>query len=332
MAILTQLSMDDVRACAGTFGVQVSSAAGVMAGSVNTNYAIVDRQGTRWFLRVYEEQDASGAAQHARLLERLAAEGVPTPQPVARLDGAGHVADVKGKPASLFPFIEGGHRCQRGVSPRDAREVGAELGHLHRVGERLDPAEGLTAPSRFSIQALRARLAGLERAALSDELARDRDELAARLEGLAARPPRAPELPLIHGDLFRDNVLFGAARPVLLDFESASQGAAAFDLAVTLLAWCFGDRLEPALGSALVEGYTGVRPLSAAELAELPYHAELTCARFATTRITDYELRPRGAGVYKDYRRWLARLAAVEASFGLRGRDVDSTLRAIWPK
>ncbi len=331
MAILTELSMDDVASCTRAFGVEVATASGVMAGSVNTNYAIVDRQGARWFLRVYEEQDLVGAARQARLLERLALDGVPTPRPQPRRDGAGFVVEVRGKPASLFPFIDGRHRCQRAVSEPDVREVGAALGRLHRVGQRFNPSEGLTGPSRFSIDALRARLEGLDAAALTAELSQDRALLDARLDALAGSAPKAPELPLIHGDLFRDNVLFGGREAVLLDFESASRGPAAFDLVVTLLAWCFGDRLDPALGRALVLGYTSARPLSALELDDIPRFAELACVRFAITRITDYELRPRGSGVYKDYRRWLARLAAVERSLGLHGRDADSTLRHIWP-
>jgi hypothetical protein len=34
--------------------------------------------------------------------------------------------------------------------------------------------------------------------------------------------------------------------------------------------------------------------------------------RFASTRITDYELRARDLGKYKDFRRWLARLQWLE--------------------
>ena len=44
-------------------------------------------------------------------------------------------------------------------------------------------------------------------------------------------------------------------------------------------------------------------------------HAQARAAavRFAITRITDYELRPAGVVVYKDYRRFVARLAALDA-------------------
>jgi homoserine kinase type II len=74
--------------------------------------------------------------------------------------------------------------------------------------------------------------------------------------------PRA----LIHGDLFRDNVLWnGAEIAALLDFESASDGVLAYDLMVTVLAWCFGDALDVSLARAMVAGYAEVRALSRAE-------------------------------------------------------------------
>ena len=51
----------------------------------------------------------------------------------------------------------------------------------------------------------------------------------------------------------------------LIDFESASEGPYLYDLMVTLLAWCYSDHLEPALVSALLNGYADVRPLTEAE-------------------------------------------------------------------
>jgi hypothetical protein len=57
-----------------------------------------------------------------------------------------------------------------------------------------------------------------------------------------------------------------------------------------------------------------VRPLSGAEWAALDVESAFACLRFATTRITDFELRrENGAPPVRDFRRFLARLAAVEA-------------------
>ncbi|MBL8741951.1 MAG: phosphotransferase, partial [Myxococcales bacterium] len=118
MAILTALGPNEIERVARDFGVDVVDAEGVLAGSVNTSFRVVDGDGRRFWLRVYEEQDHTGALREARLLARLAASGVATPAPIAFREEAGgagerrYVATVRDKPVCLFPFVEGNHRCQ----------------------------------------------------------------------------------------------------------------------------------------------------------------------------------------------------------------------------
>ncbi|MDQ3036243.1 MAG: phosphotransferase, partial [Myxococcota bacterium] len=164
---------------------------------------------------------------------------------------------------------------------------------------------------------------GLDRIAARLRDARtDRDDLRraiARLDAVLTEVAAAAtgELPrgVIHGDLFRDNVRWEGDEIVCaLDWESASDGVLAYDLAVALLAWCFGDTMRWELARALASGYAAERPLGAAERAALHTVLRGACARFASTRITDFELRPAiGERVHKDYRRFLARLDAIEA-------------------
>jgi homoserine kinase type II len=63
----------------------------------------------------------------------------------------------------------------------------------------------------------------------------------------------------------------------------------------------------------MAQGYARVRPLPDAEADALYAEGSFAALRFAITRITDFELRPRGSGVYKDYRRFLARADALDA-------------------
>jgi homoserine kinase type II len=142
--------------------------------------------------------------------------------------------------------------------------------------------------------------------------------LKAELAALATE--RAVALPsgLIHGDLFVDNVLFlptGEALSALLDFEQASWGRLAYDLAVTVLAFGFGrDDFRPELTRALIDAYVASRPPGADE--RIAFGAELRFAacRFAVTRITDVHLKQgAGAAPGKRFQRYLARLASVRA-------------------
>jgi homoserine kinase type II len=318
MATLTPLPEPEGRALGAVYGLDVAGVRGIPAGSVNSNYALELPGGGRAFLRIYEEQGLDGATREVRLLDHLATRGVPTPRPMARRDGGGFFASHAGKPVAVFPWVDGEIACQARVTQARVRAVGAALAAMHSAGAGF---EGLHA-GRFGVDALRDRLRRVPAEARRGELGDAVTLLEARLDQ-AWRAEDASELPVgvAHGDLFRDNVLWqpgddgapGERIAALLDFESASRQPLIFDLAVTALAWCFGDALDAALLAALGEGYASVRPLEAAEVAAAPAVIRFAALRFSITRITDFELR-RGAGVYKDYRRFVARLAAVEAA------------------
>lgn len=309
MALLTALSDDDARRVGALYGLDVAAARPILAGSVNSNVELALAGGGRAFLRIFEEQTAATAAGEARLLDHLAARGVRTPRPLGFADDpARFIAEHAGKPVAVFPWVRGEQLCQARVTPEAARAVGAALARVHVAGASFEGAPA----SRFGAAQLAERVAGLRERALPDDLRAVVEGLAARLERLPAR--EAPARGVAHGDLFRDNVLWeGGEITALLDFESASRESLPFDLMVTLLAWCFGDRLDRDLARALAAGYVSVRPLPEAEAARLHDEGSFAALRFAITRITDFELRPRGSGVHKDYRRFLARQGALDA-------------------
>jgi homoserine kinase type II len=279
----------------------------VPAGSVNSNFFLETEAG-RFFARIYEEQAADGVAYEWSLLAHLAAHGVPVP---ARVHGPGPgELTIAGKPTAVFEIAGGGETCQAGVTAARARALGALLARAHRAAASF----GQRRVGRFGLAPIGARLAGIQtdRAEVRDAIAR----LARTLPELGAAEHEALPSGVIHGDLFRDNVRWeGDDIVCALDWESASDGALAYDLAVALLAWCFGDAMRWDLAAAMAAGYADARPLEPLERASLRDLLRAGCVRFATTRITDYELRatPGFERVQKDYRRFLARLDAIEA-------------------
>jgi homoserine kinase type II len=306
---LTAIDDDDARALCEAFGLPAPQGIeGIAGGSVNSNFALRTPAG-RVFCRLYEERDLAGAQREAAMLGRLAAAGVPTPAPLARV-GGGFVLVVRGKPAALFPWREGHIRCQASVTPQDASCVGEALARVHEAG-RSEAAE----PSRFGLADLLVRLDRIERSG-DARFAPLAPRLRTLLQDTQAR--RDPALPsgLMHGDLFRDNVLWDGPRlSALLDFESACLGTYAYDLMVTVLSWCFGDDLDPALASAMRDGYERVRPLTPAERRGMHAEACFAALRFTVTRITDYAMRSGAAGprVIKDWGRFMKRFEKLEA-------------------
>lgn len=316
MAIRTLPTDRELADFAGAYSLgSLENARGLEAGTVNTSY-LLELAGPprrRWFLRIYEEQDAIGAAREAVVLAHLAGRGVPTPAPIPSRDGQ-FMRTVAGKPAALFPWVDGEMLCQRAVTVPAAEAVGVALAQIHVAGHA--PEAPLDA-GRFDPVHLVKRC---DRVATSTDP--DARALTASLRDAVAEiaTSRRHDVPrgLIHGDLFRDNVLWEAADPssqttgcsriaALLDFESAHDGPFAYDLAVTILSWSYGSSFNTDVSRAIVRGYRGVREIEPVEREVLYDEAILATLRFTITRITDEAIR-----VGKRWQRFVERRQAIE--------------------
>lgn len=305
MAILTVPSDAELDGLVGAYDLGARrSSQGIEAGTVNTSY-ILELESGRYFLRLYEEQPLAGAEAEGRLLLHLAAAGVPTPAPVAGRDGA-RVRLVAGKPAAIFPWITGEMLCLPAVTPAAATKVGAALARIHLTGPAPAPAPPL-GKGRFGADELVARC---------DRVAKSTDaEARVQSEPLRDAIIRADRrrrgdlaMGLVHGDLFRDNVLWHAGSiAALLDFESAHEGPFVYDIAVSILSWSFRDGFDFDVARAIVAGYRAVRELSPSEVEGLYAETIFAALRFTVTRITDDALR-----VGKRWQRFVARREAVE--------------------
>ena len=310
MALITPLSLAEASVLLNEYGVELATIEALQAGSVNSNFRLTDSEGGRYFARLYEEQGLSGARAELAMLLELAAADVPVAGPLARLDG-GWLGSHRGKPFAVFPWVDGELYCRARVTPEVCRKLGDALARVHLATERV----GALPQGRFRVTDLRVRLDRVDseaNGAFSEATARIRE----RLDHYErARDPKLVR-GLVHGDLFRDNVLWqNNAIVALLDFESASEECLAYDVMVCVLAWCYGDAFELDRASALLAGYHARRPLSDQELAALPVEGAIAALRFAVTRITDFSLRAApGKPPVRDYRRFLARLDELEAS------------------
>ena len=229
----------------------------IPAGTVNSNYFLETTSG-RVFVRLYEQQEVEGVAYEWALLDHLAQRGVPLPRRIAGPEPG--ALRVGGRPVAVFEAVIGDDLCQALVTEERVRQVGAAL------------ARASFASRDFTIRREgRFTFADIERLLViaGDAQRAELDAPIARLRALHAELAQsAPDLPrgVVHGDLFRDNVLWqGDTLVALLDWESASDGALIYDLAVTLLAWCCGGALDWSLACALVHGYQSERPIDERE-------------------------------------------------------------------
>lgn len=308
MALYTPLSDTELADLAGAFGLPAPERAlPEPKGSVNTNYHLW-AGGRRWFLRLNEGKSAEEVGFEARVLRFLEAEGFPSARLVPARDGR-PFSVARGRPAMLFAFVAGEELERADVGPAHCRAVGAQLGRLHALAGRFDGSR----PNPYGWGRVEAWVRELLPDGGGDAEVRPWVPL---LQDELARARRLPEAPrgLCHGDLFIDNVLWSGARvAALLDWEMSCVEAFAYDLAVVLLAWCYGSRFEPELVAALLEGYRGERALDRATTDALYPFARYAALRYTASRIHAFHFAELGADrlAWKDWTRYRDRLKAL---------------------
>ena len=286
---------------------EVSKVQAIEAGTINSNFHCHTARG-EFFLRVNEGKTQDEVAYEGNLLAHLSPP-VRTPKPIAARDGRLYAASAVGL-VTVFPFVAGVHRKLSSLNPDDVELVGTRLAELHVAGQGFS----LRRESRYTFARIVDRWRGLP-AAETPEFQSARRDIGDEIAWLKAARRELPT-GVIHGDLFPDNVLFSDEGATLLDFEQASDGPLAYDLAVCLCAWCFTDHFVPERMAALISGYERVRPLSPAERAGLWAEARFAAMRFTVTRMTDVFLNPRASELLrrtKDFRRYHERLRRLRA-------------------
>lgn len=310
MALFTRLGHDELAGIAHAFELgDVRDVRPIAAGTINSNFAVDTARGA-WFVRINEGKSEADVAWEAQLVAALAAGGVATPPPVVARDGRPYAPlGSAGKWVSVFAWCAGHHLGPGEVTPALAAAFGAELARLHVVGLALPVAwRRRSIYDHDHLVARAARFAGSGDPELGHAIAVIGEGLAA---ASAASDVRARATHgLIHGDLFRDNVLWHDGRVVaILDFEQASGGSLAYDLAVCLNDWCWDGAVRLDVAAALIAGYQRVRPLTAADREALLIEVPAAAVRFTITRITDVYLA-RVDNPDKDFRAFLARCDA----------------------
>lgn len=308
----TTLDDADVAAIAGGFALGTPRRWRAIAeGTINSNFEIDTERG-RFFLRVNEGKAIGDVTYEGELVAALAERGVPAPVPLASSEGT-RLLHHDGLLISAFAWRPGVHRAASEVTARDAATVGAVLAKIHVAGLELPRA--MRRPSIYDHAHIRGRFESF-RTRVDNVLADAIALLGAELAWLEQRAGlrAAATHGVIHGDLFRDNVLFeGDELTAVLDFEQASGGSLAYDLAVAINDWAWAAGPRPEVARALVEGYETIRTLPDADRAALPIELRAAATRFTVTRITDVYL-PGIANPHKDFRDFLARVSHWRAS------------------
>ncbi|MBX3606282.1 MAG: homoserine kinase [Piscinibacter sp.] len=297
MAVYTEVPFNAAAALIARLGIgELTTLEPIRGGIENTNY-FADTTAGRYVLTLFERLTHAQLPYYLRLMQHLAARGIPVPGPHA--DAAGEVLHtLAGKPAAVVDRLRGRHD----LAPDAAHcaQVGAMLARMHLAAADF----ALVQPNLRGL-AWWNETAPVVRPFVTAEQAALLDAELAFQQQFAASPAFAG-LPrgAIHADLFRDNVMFDAGPQHdeltgFMDFYFAGVDTLLFDLGVCLNDWCIdleSGRLNEARAQAFVAAYDAVRPLAGGELRALPALMRAAALRFWISRLWDLHL-PRDAQV-----------------------------------
>lgn len=243
-------------------------------GIVNSNYDLQTERGA-FVLTLFEHQSDAELRPALASMRALADHGLPCPRPLHDRNGR-PLGVLHDQPALLAARLPGASLTAPDAA--QCRTLGATLAAVHRAAP--NPPAQASNPNGLAWQRSIASRLALERDA-AELLA---DELAFQTRQNHAALPKG----LVHGDLFRDNVLFDGDRLTgLLDWYDAFVDAWFYDVAVAVNDWCVqaDGALDTERYAALLAGYRSVRLPSDDEYAALPALLRAAALRFWLSRL-----------------------------------------------
>lgn len=284
MAVYTHVSGDALRRHLAGFdlGAPVSFS-GITDGIENSNYLLQTELG-KFILTLFEKRIRPEDLPFClSFMEHLAKSGVPV-APVMRDRQGNVVTPLCGRPSVITGFLEG--EWPKVITPAHTAELGGLLARMHRTGESfsLERKNSLALPDwKRLIAGCGEKADGVEKGLFS-ALMEEADFLEKNLpHGL----PRGA----VHADLFPDNVFFKDGNiSGVIDFYFSCTETFAYDLMLTLNAWCFDKKgaSDKEKTAVLLDAYRRSRKLSPEEEAALPLFGRAAALRIIATRLYDW--------------------------------------------
>ncbi len=254
-------------------------------GIENSNYFIrtLDDGREREFVLTIMEQPSNSGSAYVPLLDRCVRAGLPVAA-VLRNDRGEAVDHHDGKLVLLSRRLPGRHVYNPTL--KQVAALARFVARFHLATADWDhpvPDYPRTAPwLDQQAELVQGHLPWITRSLLTDSV-REVGSLLGR-EDVAMLPKG-----IVHGDLFRDNVLFNERGLTgVLDFHHASRGYLLYDLAVAANDWCTDSTglLNLDRTTELLRAYHRIRPLTGNEIRLFPAFALYAALAFWLSRLT----------------------------------------------
>ena len=275
----------------------LESFSGIAEGVENSNFLLRFADGSQRIFTILEARARlEDVPYYVGLMGHLAVKGIACPEPILGRNGSAVQAlpTAPQKACVMVSFLPGHGMVGQKITQTVARQLGEVLARMHLAGKDY--------PNK---RANDLSLGGWRR--LYEKTAQRADEVERGLAATigeelqyqmnawpVATMPSGP----IHADLFPDNVFYDQGRLCgVIDFYFACNDLWAYDLAITINAWCFNvnHQLDSSVAKAMLVGYESVRPLTDAERESFQTLARGASLRFLLTRLHDWLFPVEGA-------------------------------------
>jgi len=280
MAVYTSINSSDLNDWIEKFNFKdLVNFKGISSGVTNSNY-LIQMAHSNYILTIFEHNNIEELPFYIDLMTYLAKENFLCPRPIENKNGQA-LGLLKDKPALMVSFLDGKEKAIR--SPKSCYLVGQYLAKLHLIANNFSQlnknTRGLDWVSDMYLNL--KKYLSLE------------DQGILELEINYHKEMDKVELPegIIHGDLFKDNVLFLNDKVSgFIDFYYACNEKFIYDIAIAINDWCIDQdgQINKSMFLEFIKGYQSKRKLTDNEQEYLNVALRLAALRFWLSRLEDF--------------------------------------------
>ena len=280
MAVYTSINSSDLNDWIEKFNFKdIVNFKGISSGVTNSNY-LIQMAHSNYILTIFEHNNIEELPFYIDLMTYLAKENFLCPRPIENKNGQA-LGLLKEKPALMVSFLDGKEKVIR--SPKSCYLVGQYLAKLHLTANNFPQlnknTRGLDWVSDMYLNL--KKYLSLE------------DQGILELEINYHKEMDKVELPegIIHGDLFKDNVLFLNDKVSgFIDFYYACNEKFIYDIAIAINDWCIDQdgQINKSMFLEFIKGYRSERKLTDNEQEYLNVALRLAALRFWLSRLEDF--------------------------------------------
>lgn len=279
MSVYTSVNIEELKIWLQDYALDnLTDYQGIKSGITNTNYFLMTAH-DRFVLTLFEKNTIEDLPYFVDLMAHLAKNSFLCPKPIFKNNGTA-LSILKNKPALIVTCLKGKELNKPEV--KHCKAVGASLAELHMKS------------ANFTAQHQNTRdLNWIKKTAetLFSELPQD-ESLLLR-EEILYQEKKNYKLPksTIHGDLFRDNVLFlNDQVSGFIDFYYACTDYLILDVAIAVNDWCVNNdgSFDEARLNAFLDAYKKIRSFNDYEDQAWNDILRLASLRFWVSRLNDF--------------------------------------------